>query len=458
MARGGVPRALGAHDRRARDSAALESWRLRRGVPARAAGAGRPARRSAPAATLARRVRPGGVDDRPGRRRRRIRRVPDAAADWLSLGRTPLDGVRIPRGLIRVRVSKAGFRADRRLRSPPARCATGSIRWARCPPGMVRVLGGQRSASGLAWPASSTTSGSIASRSPTASSRSSSIRAATAGATIGASRSSTAAVPCRGKRPSARFRDATGRPGPATWRSGTYPDGQADFPVGGVSWYEAAAYRGVRRQEPADDPSLVTARRAWGASPTSSPSATSTEKARRRSAVTRPRPVRHLRHGGQREGMVLRPRRTAADSSGRRLERARYMFADYDARRPFERAPGYGFRRAKYIRPLPPAVTAPARNEARFVTPGSRSPVGDDIFAVYRRQTPTTAPAERRRGGDRRDGDRWAKETVAFDAAYGGERVRALLFSCRTRLAALPDRDLLPGGGRFLCARAATCR
>jgi formylglycine-generating enzyme required for sulfatase activity len=39
-----------------------------------------------------------------------------------------------------------------------------------------------------------------------------------------------------------RFRDTTGRPGPATWKSGRYSDGQADFPVGGVSWYEAAAY------------------------------------------------------------------------------------------------------------------------------------------------------------------------------------------------------------------------
>lgn len=38
------------------------------------------------------------------------------------------------------------------------------------------------------------------------------------------------------------FRDATGRPGPSTWQLGTYPEGQAEFPVGGVSWYEAAAY------------------------------------------------------------------------------------------------------------------------------------------------------------------------------------------------------------------------
>ncbi len=40
----------------------------------------------------------------------------------------------------------------------------------------------------------------------------------------------------------AGFRDLTGRPGPATWELGSYPDGQSDYPVRGVSWYEAAAY------------------------------------------------------------------------------------------------------------------------------------------------------------------------------------------------------------------------
>ena len=40
----------------------------------------------------------------------------------------------------------------------------------------------------------------------------------------------------------AQFRDATGRPGPATWEMGTYVAGQDDYPVAGVSWYEAAAY------------------------------------------------------------------------------------------------------------------------------------------------------------------------------------------------------------------------
>ena len=31
-------------------------------------------------------------------------------------------------------------------------------------------------------------------------------------------------------------------PGPATWEFGTYPEGKDDYPVSGVSWYEAAAY------------------------------------------------------------------------------------------------------------------------------------------------------------------------------------------------------------------------
>ena len=39
-----------------------------------------------------------------------------------------------------------------------------------------------------------------------------------------------------------RFADRTGRAGPAGWSGGVYPSGQGDYPVGGISWYEAAAY------------------------------------------------------------------------------------------------------------------------------------------------------------------------------------------------------------------------
>jgi hypothetical protein len=39
-----------------------------------------------------------------------------------------------------------------------------------------------------------------------------------------------------------RFVDQTGRQGPATWEAGSYPNGQDDYPVSGVSWHEASAY------------------------------------------------------------------------------------------------------------------------------------------------------------------------------------------------------------------------
>jgi len=40
----------------------------------------------------------------------------------------------------------------------------------------------------------------------------------------------------------ALFRDQSRRPGPSSWTGGTYPEGKDDYPVSGVSWYEAVAY------------------------------------------------------------------------------------------------------------------------------------------------------------------------------------------------------------------------
>jgi gamma-glutamyl hercynylcysteine S-oxide synthase len=38
------------------------------------------------------------------------------------------------------------------------------------------------------------------------------------------------------------FVDSTGQPGPRFWKNGRFPPGEANLPVVGVSWYEAAAY------------------------------------------------------------------------------------------------------------------------------------------------------------------------------------------------------------------------
>jgi dienelactone hydrolase len=226
----------------------------------------------------------------------------------------------------------------------------------------------------------------------------------------------------------ARFHDATGRPGPATWTSGAYPDGEADFPVGGVSWYEAAAYAAFAGK------SLPTMYHWFQAA----------DLGRFADILTvsnfsgkGPAPV------GRYNGLGPFGTYDMAgnvkewcwnETNGQRFllggawNEPRYLFADYDARAPFERAPGYGFRLAKYMRPLPAAVTAPVRIETLGFDAKMHEPVGDDIFAVYRRQyaydrSPLNAIVE-----TTEESEIWLRYTVAFDAAYGGERVRAYLF------------------------------
>lgn len=38
------------------------------------------------------------------------------------------------------------------------------------------------------------------------------------------------------------FKDKTGRYGPSLWIAGSYPEGEDNYPVSGISWYEAAAF------------------------------------------------------------------------------------------------------------------------------------------------------------------------------------------------------------------------
>jgi predicted esterase len=46
-----------------------------------------------------------------------------------------------------------------------------------------------------------------------------------------------------------KFVDTTVQPGPSTWIGGAYPEGEDEYPVGGISWYEAAAYARFAKQD-----------------------------------------------------------------------------------------------------------------------------------------------------------------------------------------------------------------
>ncbi len=244
----------------------------------------------------------------------------------------------------------------------------------------------------------------------------------------------------------ARLRDKTGRPGPADWELGTYPAGQDDYPVSGVSWYEAAAYAAFRGE------SLPTAYQ-WRAAaglvgfggnfsdilPASN------------FGQTGPAPV------GSHRGLAASGTYDLAgnvkewcwnESDGMRMilgggwNEPTYMFEDRDAQPPLRRLSTYGFRLARNISPPPPAALEPVRRRGA----STRSPASDDQFAIlaglYRYDSrPLDARVEQVD-----DAPDWRRETVSFAAAYGDERVTAYVFL--PKVSAPPYQPVVhfPGG------------
>jgi pimeloyl-ACP methyl ester carboxylesterase len=115
-----------------------------------------------------------------------------------------------------------------------------------------------------------------------------------------------------------------------------------------------------------------------------------------------------------------------------------------------KRAPGYGFRLVKYIRPLPPAVAAPVLMGNLGDEIRKEKPVADEIFAIYRRlyaydRTPLDPVLE-----STEETDLWVKHTVILETAYGGERMRVYLFLPKNGAPPYQTVAFFPGADAFL--------
>jgi formylglycine-generating enzyme required for sulfatase activity/dienelactone hydrolase len=229
------------------------------------------------------------------------------------------------------------------------------------------------------------------------------------------------------------FRDRTGRPGPATWELSSYPEGQADVPVSGVSWYEAAAYAAFVGKK------LPTAFH-WNAAAAFASISGLFDDILKSSNFDLKGPA----PGGIYRGLGVFGTYDMAGNvkewcwnevpGGRMIlgggwNEPPYMFSHSDAQPPIQRLPTYGFRLVKEITPSDPALAAPITRRIRDHT--KLAPAGDAQFEALRGfyrfdATPLNARVEAIE--DARD---WIKETISFDAAYGGERIRAYLFTPR---------------------------
>ena len=229
------------------------------------------------------------------------------------------------------------------------------------------------------------------------------------------------------------FHDATGRPGPATWEAGDYPKGQDDYPVGGVSWYEAVAFcefEGKRLPTVYHWNRAAINGEAWFTShilPFSNFAARGPAPAGTHQGMSRSG-TRDLagnvkewswNEAGQHKRYIL----------GGAWPEPAYMFHEADARLAFQRDATFGFRCMKYLDAdsPPERLTAPVFATSRNYA--QEQPVSDEVFRVYRDlyaydKTPLNAAIE---STDRSEPD-WIKQRITFDAAYGNERMAAYLF------------------------------
>jgi hypothetical protein len=225
-----------------------------------------------------------------------------------------------------------------------------------------------------------------------------------------------------------RLRDATGRPGPATWELGTYPDGQADHPVGGVSWFEAAAYARFAGKEL---PTLHHWMRATGMTHLADILVLSNFTGRGSAPVGRHRGLSAF-GASDMAGNVKEWCSTASGSRryilGGGWNEPSYMFMDVDAQSPWDRLPTYGFRCAKYMAPLPADQLAavPVVNVTRDYA--AEKPADEALFRTYRGFYSYDKTALDATVDSVQEAPHWRLENVSFAAAYGGERVPAHLY------------------------------
>jgi dienelactone hydrolase len=226
----------------------------------------------------------------------------------------------------------------------------------------------------------------------------------------------------------AQFRDKTGRAGPSTWEGGHYPEGQGNYPVSGVSWYEAAAYAAFAGK------SLPTFAQWYAAAPSDVATYTVRLSNISQSALAPVGAYKGLGPYGTYDmaGNVREWIENAASGNtyfilGGAWKSPTYLYSDPEALSPLDRSQTNGFRCVRNKTPLPPELTRSIKTMDRDFS--KVKPASDEVFRAYQTlysydKTPLNAKVE----GVVQDTADWREEKITFAAAYNKERMPAYLF------------------------------
>ncbi len=245
-----------------------------------------------------------------------------------------------------------------------------------------------------------------------------------------------------------RLRDTTGRPGPATWDLGTYPEGQDEFPVTGVSWYEAAAYADYAgkslptvyhwRRACSDRDFAITSFGNYGGK--------GPEKVGSNPSLST---FGNYDMAGNVKEWCWNETGSLHYLLGGAWNEPSYSFAEPDAQPPFTRSATFGFRCAIYPKPVPAPLLADFSYVPRDYK--TEKPASDDIYKVYKNlyayDRAELAPSIDATDESSRH---WRREKVTFNAAYGKERMAAILFLPRNIKPPYQTVLYFPGSNAFM--------
>ncbi|MFQ5653016.1 MAG: SUMF1/EgtB/PvdO family nonheme iron enzyme, partial [bacterium] len=246
----------------------------------------------------------------------------------------------------------------------------------------------------------------------------------------------------------ALFVDKTGQPGPSTWEVGDFPEGEAAYPVTGVSWYEAAAYAEFAGKSLPTIYHWDRVAFTW-ASPAIVPLSNLTAKGLL--PVGESNSINRFGifdlAGNVREWCVNQSSRGGRFILGGGWNDPAYAFNDAYAQSEFDRSATNGFRCIRYLQgeanhaDLEQNIKLPFRDFMR------EKPVSDTTFKLFLRQyaydkTPLNAVIEAER-----ESDDWIRQKIIFDAAYGNERMIAYLFLPKNAKPPFQTVIYFPGSG-----------
>jgi dienelactone hydrolase/predicted Ser/Thr protein kinase len=232
----------------------------------------------------------------------------------------------------------------------------------------------------------------------------------------------------------AEFVDQTGRPGPSTWEAGEYKKGQEAYPVGGVSWHEAAAYAefagkilptvyhwsiatGMNIYSRLFIQMLIPLSNFGGEGPAAVGSRPDIVIS---GAYNMAGNVREWCWNESQKGRSIR---------GGAWNDAIYVFTAVTQVPPFDRSSRNGFRCARYLEgeKIPVSAFEPTRlGERRDFY--KEKPVPDEIFKVYKEQFSYDRHDLNALVEKKEETPQWIKEKISFDASYANERMIACLF------------------------------